>query len=121
MKVNLMRSIPITVIGFIALCCISCTNVKTNLYHAEDNYKAKPGEGNDLIMTCDELERHEKYSIVKVRRTSGGATATIMFTVKCSYEIAKIRGDLFFTDLKEWDDKEGNWYYKVGFSQDDKI
>jgi hypothetical protein len=119
MNIDIIKIKSIILITFISLSCISCANVKTNLYHEEVNIKAK--EGKDLVMTFDELERHEKYSIAKVKHTSGAAVASAMFIVKGCYEIAKMRGDLYFANLKEWRDNEGNWLYKIGFSTDDKV
>jgi hypothetical protein len=123
MNINLIKGISIILITFITFCCISWTNVKTNLYHDEVYDKTKAGEGKDLVMTCDELERHEKYSIVKLFKLEhrGGSVDWPIFKVTCCYEIAKIRGDLFFTILKQWSDDKGYWFYKIGFSRDDKV
>jgi hypothetical protein len=116
---DLMKVKSILLITLISLSFISFANAESNLYHDEANIKAK--EGKDLVMTFDELERHEKYYIVKVKRTSGASVPSIMFVAKGCYEIAKIRGDLYFAVLKEWTDNEGNWLYKIGFSTDDKV
>ena len=86
------------------------------LYHQEVNHKTK--EGKDLIMTFDELERQEKFSIVRVKHSSGASVPSIMFVVKGCYEIAKLRKEKYFTNLKEWTDNQGNWLYKIGYTSD---
>lgn len=88
----------------------------SDLYHESINHKAK--EGKDLIMTFDEIERHEKYSIVRVKHTSGASVPSIMFVVKGCYKIAKLRGAKYFINLKEWSDGKDNWMYKIGYTSD---
>jgi hypothetical protein len=115
-KRNLKTLILFTLI---TLCCTAYAKGGTSLYHDEVNIKAK--EGKDLIMTFDESERYERYSIVKVKRTSGASVPSIMFVVKGCYEIAKIRKAQYFINLKEWEDANGNWVYKIGFSSDNTV
>jgi hypothetical protein len=95
------------------------TTQGADLYHAEINIKAK--EGKDLIMALDEVERQVKFSIIRVEYTSGASVPSSMFVVKGCYEIANIRGMKYFINLKEWTDEEGNWLYKIGFSEDNHI
>ena len=102
------------------LCLPSCGRKAQPFYHNEVSVKSSTG-GKDLIMTFDEVERHEKFSVVKVRHTSGASVPSIMFLTKGVYEMAKRRGVGYFTNLKEWTDAEGNWLYKIGFSNDGKV
>jgi hypothetical protein len=44
-----------------------------------------------------------------------------MFVVKGCVEIAKIRGAKYFINLKEWADERGDWFYKIGFSEDESV
>jgi len=90
-----------------------------DLYHAEVNIRAK--EGKDLIMTLDEVERREKFSIIKVKYISGASVPSSMFVVKGCYEIARIRGMKYFINLREWTDEEGYWVYKIGFSETNRV
>ena len=106
-------------VGFLIFCSISSARGETGLYHDEVNIKAK--EGKDLIMTFNEVERHDRYSVVKVKRTSGASVPSIMFVVKGCYEIAKIRKAQYFINLKEWEDSNGDWVYKIGFSSDHTV
>ncbi|MCU7877698.1 MAG: hypothetical protein KZQ84_13020 [Candidatus Thiodiazotropha sp. (ex Lucinoma borealis)] len=92
---------------------------ETNLYRDSVNIKAS--DGKDLIMTFEEIERYEKYSIIKVKHISGASVALIMFVVKGDYKIAKIRGAKYFINLKEWKDNDGSWMYKIGYSSTDNI
>jgi hypothetical protein len=105
--------------GLITLCCTSFLKGETGLYHDEVNIKAK--DGKDLIMTFNESERYERYSIVIVKRRSGASVPSAMFIVKGCYEIAKIRKAKYFINLKEWEDVHGNWVYKIGFSSDNTV
>jgi hypothetical protein len=105
--------------ALIILCCTSWVNGERGLYHDEVNIKAK--EGKNLVMAIDEVERHERYSLVKVKRTSGASVPSIMFIVKGCYEIAKIRKAQYFINLKEWEDTNENWVYKIGFSSDKTV
>lgn len=88
----------------------------SDLYHEKVDHKSK--EGKDLIMIFDELERNEKFSIVRVKFTSGASVPSIMFMVKGCYKIAKLRNEQFFINLKEWTDSQGNWLYKIGYTSD---
>ena len=90
--------------------------LSSDLYHEEVNHKAK--EGKDLIMVFDEIERQDKFSIVRVKHTSGASVPSIMFMVKGCYEIAKLRGAKYFINLKEWSDEQGYWMYKIGYTSD---
>lgn len=94
------------------------TSLSQDLYSEKVSHHAE--NGKDLIMEFIEIEQHPKFSIVKVKHSSGASVPSIMFVVKGCYEIAKIRGVNFFVNLKEWRDKEGNWVYKIGFTPDDK-
>ncbi len=106
--------------GLLFLFSVSYAGHDTGLYHDEVNIKAEPGD-KDLIMTFDEIERHAKYSIIKVKHTSGASVPSIMFVVKGCYQIAKIRKEQYFINLKEWIDADGNWLYKVGFTSDNTV
>jgi hypothetical protein len=100
------------------LILIPAVGFASDLYHEKVNHKGKGGK--DLTMVLDELERHENFSIVRVKYTSGASVPSIMFMVKGFYEIAKLRGEKFFINLKEWSDEDGNWMYKVGYASDKK-
>ena len=88
----------------------------SDLYHEEVNHKSK--DGKDLIMVFDELQRHDKFSIVRVKYTSGASVPSIMFVVKGCYEIAKLRKEKYFINLREWSDSQGSWIYKIGYTSD---
>ena len=105
--------------GFFILWSMSSAHGEMRLYHDEVNIKAKEGKG--LVMTFDEVERHDRYSVVRVKRTSGASVPSIMFVVKGCYKIAKIRKMQYFINLKEWEDTKRNWFYKVGFSSDNTV
>ncbi len=85
-----------------------------SLYHDQVAAKSTDGRGKSLVMTFDEVARYDRYSIVKVRRTSGASVPSVMFVVHGLYEMAKIRGDKYFINLKEWTDAEGDWYLFSG-------
>ena len=109
-----MNKIIITI--FIFLLLIPAIASGSGLYHEEVSQKVE--EGKDLIMVFDELERQEKFSIVRVKHTSGASVPSIMFIAKGCYEIAKLRGEKYFINLKEWSDEQGNWIYKIGYTSD---
>lgn len=88
----------------------------SDLYHEEISRKVE--KGKNLIMVFDELDRQEKFSIVRINHTSGASVPSIMFMVKGCYEIAKLRGESHFINLKEWSDEQGNWIYKIGYTSD---
>jgi hypothetical protein len=91
-----------------------------NPYHDEVNVTAKNG-GKDLVMTLDEVERHERFSIVRVRYVSGASVPSAMFIVKGLRRMAMLRGVACFINLKEWQGGEKDWFYKVGFSSDNTV
>jgi hypothetical protein len=91
------------------------------LYHKEVNDKVNTVNGKALIMVLDEVERFDKFSIIRVNQTSGAAAPSVMFTFRCVYEMAKLRKAGYFIHLKEWTDEKGGWMYKIGFSSDPKV
>ena len=103
----------------VILLIFSHVSIGTDLYNQEINVKAK--EGKDLIMVLDEIERQDRFSIIRVKHTSGASVPSIMFVVKGCVEIAKIRGAKYFINLKEWADERGDWFYKIGFSEDESV
>jgi hypothetical protein len=106
-------------LGLLFLWSVGYAKGETGLFHDEVNIKVK--EGKDLVMTFDEVERQDRVSIVKVKRTSGASVPSIMFVVKGCYQIAKSRKLPYFINLKEWTDTQGNWVYKIGFSSDKTV
>lgn len=86
------------------------------LYHQEVNIQDDISK--NLIIVFDEVESHDRFSIVKVTYTSGASVPTSMFLMKCVYEMAKLRKASYFIPLKDWTDDEGNWISKVGFTSD---
>jgi len=103
----------------VILLIFSHVSIGADLYNQEINVKAK--EGKDLIMVLDEIERQDRFSIIRVKHTSGASVPSIMFVVKGCLEIAKIRGAKYFINLKEWADERGDWFYKIGFSEDESV
>jgi len=114
----------------ISLYCLACANKKKEnaeqtepthqeLFHAEIDIKVN--EGKNLIMTFDEMERQEKYSIIKLKLISGASVPSSMFILKGIYKIAKMRKALYFLNLKEWEEKDGSYFHKIGFSNDNTI
>lgn len=114
---------------FISILCLcflgnGCSSSKSNnsnkdedsgkLYTSKVNIKNEGGK--DLIMTFEEIERHEDISVIRVKHIEGASVPSIMFVVKGCYEIAKIRQKNYFVNIKEWRDKEGNWMYVEAFT-----
>ena len=87
------------------------------LYRDEFNLPSQGG-GKGLVMTFTEVERHPRYSIVKVKYVSGSSVGSAMYVVKGCWEIARQRGLEYFISLKEWRDTEGNAVFKIGFAND---
>ena len=114
-----MRTHYTSFIVSIILLCSAFVAHGSDLYHQEIKVKAK--EGKDLIMVLDEVESHDRFTIIKVKHTSGASVPSIMFLVKGFCEIAKLRKADYFINLKEWTDEEGNWIYKIGFSSDSSV
>lgn len=109
-------TILFTIVCFSIILFIPVIALAQDLYHAEVNSKSK--EGKDLISVCDEIERHEDFSIISIKHTSGASVPSIMFIVKACCEIGELRNMKYFVNLKEWEDKNGNWLYKIGYSSD---
>lgn len=78
-------------------------------------------DGNDLIFDFIEAERHPKYSIICIKRSSATSSPPMKFLIKVCYEIAKIRGVNYFVNLDKWSDNDDNWFFKIGFSPDDNL
>ena len=91
------------------------------LYHKEVNDNVNTVNGKPLIMVLDEVQRFDKFSITRVKYTSGAAAPSAMFTMRCLYEIARLRGAGYFIILKDWTDEKGDSMSKIGFSSDPKV
>jgi hypothetical protein len=86
---------------------INPAGTHTPLYHKEINDKVNTVNGKALIMVLDEVKRFDKFSIIRVKHTSGAAAPSTMFTFRCVYEMAKLRKADYFIHLKEWTDEKG--------------
>jgi len=91
------------------------------LYHKEVNDNVNTVNGKALIMVLDEVQRFDKFSIIRVKYASGAAAPSVMFTYRCNYEMAKLRKADYFILLKQWTDEKGDSMYKIGFSSDPKV
>jgi uncharacterized protein len=91
------------------------------LYHKEVNDQVNTVNGKALIMVLDEVQRFDKFSIIRVKYASGAAAPSVMFTFRCNYEMAKLRKADYFILLKQWTDEKGDSMYKIGFSSDPKV
>jgi hypothetical protein len=98
---------------------INPTGTNTPLYHKEVTIRAK--EGKDLIVVLDEIERFDKFSIIRVKYNSGASVPSATLLVRSFYEMAKQRKAGYFINLKEWEDEKGNRVYKIGFASDPKV
>lgn len=108
----------LSIIFFVIFCnIIACSS---DLYHDEVNYKGKDGE-KDLIMQLDEIERHKKYSIVRVKYEAGASVPSILFLANGLCEIGKKRGSKYLVLLKEWTDDNNDRIYKVGYTSDKDV
>jgi hypothetical protein len=94
---------------------------QASLYHKEVNDKVNTVNGKALIMELDEVERFAKFSIIREKFTSGASVPRVMFTVRCLYEMAKLRGAGYFINLKEWTGEKGDSMSKIGFSSEPKV
>jgi hypothetical protein len=102
--------------SLVVLVSLSVVVFAADLYHYEVNDKVNTVNGKALIMVLDEIERFDKFSIIRVKFTSGASVPRTMFVVRCYYEMAKLRKADYFIDLKEWTDEKGDQMYKIGFS-----
>ena len=59
----------------VILLIFSHVSIGADLYNQEINVKAK--EGKDLIMVLDEIERQDRFSIIRVKHTSGASVPSI--------------------------------------------
>jgi uncharacterized membrane protein YcgQ (UPF0703/DUF1980 family) len=104
----------IAVSASILLLSLSLVSLAADLFHREVTIRAK--EGNDLIVVLDEIERFDKFSIIRVKFISGASVPSATLLVRSFYEMAKQRKADYFINLKEWDDEKGNRAYKIGFA-----
>jgi len=72
-------------------------------------------------MSFSETERGTNYSIAKVSHEKGGSVGSSMFIFKCMYDIAKLRKYDYFFKAMEWEDDNGDWFYKVYFLNDKSV
>ena len=68
-------------------------------------------------IVIEEIERNGKTSKVKLTYDEmGSSVGSSMFIMKGFHEIAKARGDEYFTNLKEWAAPDGGRFYVGGFT-----
>lgn len=68
-----------------------------------------------------ETEREANFSIVRVIFKKGSSVGSSMFIFKGMYDIAKLRKNDYFFKAKEWEDENGDYFYKVYFFNDKNI
>jgi len=69
------------------------------------------------LLKIVELERNAKTSKFKVtQQKRPSAVGGSMFVMRGFYEVAKARGTEYFTNLKEWAEKDGARIYIGGFT-----
>jgi hypothetical protein len=92
---------------------------------AEELYRAEVRErhfgGKPLILEFEEQSRDERTSTARVTFKSGASMPSVLFVVKCFVEIGKKRNAAYLVILKEWKSENGDWMYRVGFSEDREI
>ncbi len=78
---------------------------------------AKDYGGAEGTAQAIELERNGNTSKIKVVfQKRGSSVGDSMFIMMAVYEVAKARNYEYFTNLKEWDDRNGGWIYIAGFT-----
>lgn len=110
----------LTMMGFFFMGYHSAARCETGLYHDSINEPPKNG-GKGFVMSFTELERQPRFSVIKVKYTSGSSVGSAMYVVKGCWEIATQRGMEYFINLKEWRDREGNGLMKIGFTNDPSV
>ena len=71
----------------------------------------------EYLMKITELERDGNMSTLKLfYMKMGSSVGSSMFIMRGFYEVAKSRGTEYFTNLKEWDDENGDRIYIGGFT-----
>jgi PIN domain nuclease of toxin-antitoxin system len=74
------------------------------------------GDTNSLIKIV-EFERNTNISKLRMtHQKMGSSVGSSMFIMRGFYEVAKARGEEYFINLKEWDDKDGSRIYIAGFT-----
>lgn len=74
------------------------------------------GDTNSLIKIV-EFERNANTSKLRMtHQKMGSSVGSSMFIMRGFYEVAKARGEEYFINLKEWDDKDGSRIYIAGFT-----
>jgi len=74
------------------------------------------GDTNSLIKIV-EFERNTNTSKLRMtHQKMGSSVGSSMFIMRGFYEVAKARGEEYFINLKEWDDKDGSRIYIAGFT-----
>jgi hypothetical protein len=93
---------------------IGCTHKKEPpLVH----FDSKDYGDANRIATATELERNGNTSKIKVVfQKRGGSVGDSVFVMMAVCEVASARNYEYFTNLKEWDDKDGGRIYLVGFT-----
>jgi len=98
------------------LSCISCKlepDKKSELFHK----RVFVAEGNTPIdMDVTELERHDRYSVVRLQYRSGMPTGSALTFASVTCEMGRARGAAYVTNLRDWSDGKGNWFYIIGFA-----
>ena len=103
------------------LTCVSCKlkqDTKSELFHKT----VFVAEGNTPIdMDVTELERYDRYSVVRLQCRSGKPTGAALTFGSVLCEMGRARGAAYLTNLREWDDGKGNRLYIIGFAHTNTV
>lgn len=111
---SLMRKTMLALLLAVSFSVIGCFNKeKTSLVHINSrDYGDTHSTGQAM-----ELERNGNTSKIKVVfQKRGSSVGDSMFIMMAFYEVAKARNYEYFTNLKEWNDRDGGRIYIAGFT-----
>ena len=119
---SLFRAVTLCLLAaIIAMCALAPETLGESGLYSDSINQPPVGGGKGFVMSFAEVDRQTRYSIVKVRYTSGSSVGSAMFVVKGCWEIARRRGMEYFINLMEWRDSDGNAMMKVGFTDDQSV
>lgn len=106
---------PIVILSFLVLLA-GCTSTTTKPSTLVEVSSADYGD-TEYQMRIVELERNDNISKLKLTyKKMASSVGSSLFIMRGFCEVAKSRGTEYFTNLKEWSDKDGERLYIGGFT-----
>jgi hypothetical protein len=107
--------------SLLVISCVSCKVVPHGSAALFRKTITIPSGNTPIEMEVTELERHERYSLVRVQRISGKPTGSALALASVFCELGRARRAAYICKLHDWADGDRSSLYVVGFAPSETV